>query len=43
MTYKGYQAKVELDERAGVFHGEVITTRGHYFSGFFRGRIETGL
>ena len=26
MTYKGYQAKVELDEQAGVFHGEVINT-----------------
>jgi predicted HicB family RNase H-like nuclease len=27
MKYKGYQAKVELDERAGLFHGEVINTR----------------
>ena len=27
MTYKGYQAKVELDEQAGAFHGEVINTR----------------
>jgi predicted HicB family RNase H-like nuclease len=27
MTYKGYQAKVEMDEEAGVFHGEVINTR----------------
>lgn len=27
MTYKGYQAKVELDEQAGLFHGEVINTR----------------
>lgn len=27
MTYKGYQAKVELDEIAGLFHGEVINTR----------------
>ena len=27
MTYKGYQSKVELDEEAGVFHGEVINTR----------------
>jgi predicted HicB family RNase H-like nuclease len=27
MTYKGYQAKVDLDEEAGVFHGEVINTR----------------
>ena len=27
MTYKGYQATVELDEEAGVFHGEVINTR----------------
>jgi predicted HicB family RNase H-like nuclease len=27
MTYKGYQSKVELDEKAGVFHGEVINTR----------------
>jgi predicted HicB family RNase H-like nuclease len=27
MIYKGYQAKVELDEQAGIFHGEVINTR----------------
>jgi predicted HicB family RNase H-like nuclease len=27
MTYKGYQAKVEMDEEAGLFHGEVIHTR----------------
>ena len=27
MTYKGYQARVDLDENAGVFHGEVINTR----------------
>jgi predicted HicB family RNase H-like nuclease len=27
MTYKGYQSKVELDEEAGVFHGEAINTR----------------
>ena len=27
MTYKGNQSKVELDEEAGVFHGEVIDTR----------------
>ncbi|HMC58268.1 MAG TPA: type II toxin-antitoxin system HicB family antitoxin [Candidatus Solibacter sp.] len=27
MTYKGYQSKVELDEEAGVFHGEAIDTR----------------
>jgi len=27
MTYKGYQATVELDEEARVFHGEVINTR----------------
>jgi len=27
MTYKGYQARVELDEEAEVFHGEVINTR----------------
>ena len=27
MTYKGYESKVELDEKAGVFHGEVINTR----------------
>jgi predicted HicB family RNase H-like nuclease len=27
MTYKGYQGKAELDEKAGVFHGEVINTR----------------
>ncbi len=27
MTYKGYQARVDLDEEAGVFHGELINTR----------------
>lgn len=27
MEYKGYIAKVEFDEDAGVFHGEVINTR----------------
>jgi predicted HicB family RNase H-like nuclease len=27
MIYKGYRAKVDLDEDAGVFHGEVINTR----------------
>jgi predicted HicB family RNase H-like nuclease len=27
MTYKGYEAKVDLDEEAGVFHGEIINTR----------------
>lgn len=27
MTYKGYQATAELDEEAGVFHGEVINMR----------------
>jgi len=27
MTYKGYVAKVELDEDAGIFHGEVLNTR----------------
>jgi predicted HicB family RNase H-like nuclease len=27
MTYKGYQARVEMDEKAGLFHGEVINTR----------------
>ena len=27
MIYKGYEAKVELDESAGVFHGEVLNTR----------------
>jgi predicted HicB family RNase H-like nuclease len=27
MTYKGYQANIELDEQANVFHGEVINTR----------------
>ena len=26
-TYKGYQARVELDEEAAVFHGEVVNTR----------------
>ena len=27
MNYKGYEARVELDEVAGLFHGEVINTR----------------
>jgi len=27
MTYDGYVARVELDEEAGLFHGEVINTR----------------
>jgi predicted HicB family RNase H-like nuclease len=27
MTYKGYEGRVELDEAAGVFHGEVVNTR----------------
>lgn len=27
MEYKGYIGKVEFDDRAGIFHGEVIDTR----------------
>ena len=27
MTYKGYEAAVEYDERAEIFHGEVINLR----------------
>src|SRR5215469_5724607 len=27
MTHDGYVAKVELDEDAGLFHGEVLNTR----------------
>ena len=27
MNYNGYEAVVELDEEAGIFHGEVINTR----------------
>ena len=27
MTHDGYVANVELDEEAGLFHGEVINTR----------------
>jgi predicted HicB family RNase H-like nuclease len=27
MTHDGYVANVELDEQAGLFHGEVINTR----------------
>jgi predicted HicB family RNase H-like nuclease len=27
MEYKGYLAKVEFDEQANLFHGEVINTR----------------
>jgi predicted HicB family RNase H-like nuclease len=27
MKYKGYEAVVQFDEDAGIFHGEVINTR----------------
>ncbi len=27
MEYKGYIGKVELDDKAGIFHGEVVNTR----------------
>ncbi len=27
MEYKGYTGKVEFDDEAGIFHGEVINTR----------------
>ena len=27
MNYKGYEALIELDEAAGIFHGEIINTR----------------
>jgi predicted HicB family RNase H-like nuclease len=27
MTHDGYVARVELDEEAGLFHGEVVNTR----------------
>jgi len=27
MEYKGYVGKVEFDDEAGIFHGEVINTR----------------
>ena len=27
MEYKGYIAKIEFDDEAGIFHGEVINTR----------------
>ncbi len=27
MTYKGYQANVEYDAEAELFHGEVVNTR----------------
>src|SRR6201987_2460421 len=27
MTHDGYVARIELDEEAGLFHGEVINTR----------------
>jgi len=27
MQYKGYKAKVEFDDEANIFHGEVINTR----------------
>ena len=31
MTYKGYRAKVELDNDAGVFHGRIVNTRDVIF------------
>lgn len=27
LTYKGYNGKVEFDEKAGLFHGEVVDLR----------------
>ena len=27
MEYKGYVGKVEFDDEAGIFHGEVLDTR----------------
>ena len=27
MEYKGYIGKVEFDDQAGIFHGEVVNTR----------------
>jgi len=27
MNYKGYESRVEFDEDAGIFHGEVISLR----------------
>jgi predicted HicB family RNase H-like nuclease len=27
MTYKGYEATVEFDDEAGIFHGEVVNIR----------------
>jgi len=27
MNYQGYMAKVEFDDQAGIFHGQVINTR----------------
>jgi len=27
MKYKGYTGRVEFDDKAGIFHGEVIDTR----------------
>gem|GEM_PF-1279710 len=27
MAYKGYRAKIEFDDEAGIFHGEVINVR----------------
>lgn len=34
MEYKGYRAQIDFDEEAGLFHGEVISSRiGICFSG----------
>ena len=40
MEYKGYIGKVEFDDEAGIFHGEVINTRDVIT---FQGESVTGL
>ncbi len=43
MTYKGYEAAVEYDEDAEIFHGEVINLRDVItFQGRFRVGVEEG-
>jgi predicted HicB family RNase H-like nuclease len=45
MEYKVYIGKVEFDDEAGIFHGEVINTpaTSSRFSGDNRCRNQTGL
>ena len=44
MEYRGYIGKVEFDDEAGIFHGEVLDTRDVItFQGTERRRTENRL